>query len=256
MESLLSIYAFVFGLLIGSFLNVLILRLPLKKDIVKTRSACPKCGTQLAWCHNVPVVSFVFLKGKCGFCKTPISWRYPLIELLTGLISLWLFPGDLDLLSLTNYFFYFTIACIFIVHFMIDVDHQLLLDSINIYLFVIILSHVILYTTFSHWISGGLVGFFVPLLITWIFYKIRGQVGLGGGDIKLFGILGLYLGPVGIVFNIFLSSLFGALVGSLLIAFKKLTKDKPMAFGPAIILVAVFQIYFPRWAKIVQAWFF
>jgi len=121
---------------------------------------------------------------------------------------------------------------------------------------VIILSHVILYTTFSHWISGGLVGFFVPLLITWIFYKIRGQVGLGGGDIKLFGILGLYLGPVGIVFNIFLSSLFGALVGSLLIAFKKLTKDKPMAFGPAIILVAVFQIYFPRWAKIVQAWFF
>jgi leader peptidase (prepilin peptidase)/N-methyltransferase len=256
MESLFSIYSFIFGLLIGSFLNVLILRLPVKKDIVKARSKCPKCGTQLNWYHNIPLISFIFLKGKCGFCKTPISWRYPLIELLTGLISFWLFPDNLELLAITNYFFYFTIACIFIVHFMIDVDHQLLLDSINIYLLVIILSHVFFYFTFSHWIYGGLVGFCVPLLVTWIFYKVRGQVGLGGGDIKLFGILGLFLGPVGIVFNIFLSSLVGAVVGSILIGLKKMTKDRPMAFGPAIILVAAFQIYFPQWAKIVQSWFF
>jgi leader peptidase (prepilin peptidase)/N-methyltransferase len=256
MESLLGSYSFFFGLLIGSFLNVLILRLPAKKDIVKTRSACPKCGTQLTWYQNIPVLSFIFLKGKCGFCQSPISWRYPLIELLTGLISFWLFPSELESMAITQYFFYFTVACIFIIHFMIDIDHQLLLDSVNIYLLVIILSHVIFFSSFSHWIYGGAIGFCVPLLVTWLFYKIRGQIGLGGGDIKLFGILGLFLGPVGIVFNIFLSSLVGALVGSILIGLKNITKDRPMAFGPAIILVAAFQIYFPQWAKIVQSWFF
>jgi prepilin signal peptidase PulO-like enzyme (type II secretory pathway) len=256
MSVLLGIYSFIFGLLIGSFLNVLILRLPIKKDIVKTRSACPHCGTQLTWYHNIPIFSFVFLRGKCAFCKTPISLRYPLIELLTGLISFWLCPNEFNSVALTQYFFYFTVACIFIVHFMIDLDHQLLLDSINIYLLVIVLTHVLFFSSFNHWMFGGLIGFCVPLLVTWLFYKIRGQIGLGGGDIKLFGILGLYLGPVGIVFNIFLSSLVGAVIGSLLIGFKKITKDKPMAFGPAIILVAAFQIYFPDLAKMVQSWFF
>lgn len=253
---LISSYSFIFGLLIGSFLNVLIIRLPQKKDIVKTRSACPKCGTQLTWYQNIPVLSFVFLKGKCSFCKNPISWRYPLIEFLTGFVSFWLFPTEIDLPSITQYLFYFSVACVFIVHFLIDIDHQLLLDSVNIYLLVIVLSHVILFYDFGHWIYGGLVGFCVPLLVTWLFYKVRGQIGLGGGDIKLFGILGLLLGPLGIVFNIFLSSLLGAIVGTILIASKKLTKDRPMAFGPAIILVAAFQIFFPKWAQIVQSWFF
>lgn len=256
MEIFFGIYFFIFGLLIGSFLNVVILRLPNKVNMVTKRSACPKCGTQLKWYHNIPLFSFIFLRGKCAFCGTRISWRYPLIELFTGLVAYWLMPSELTTMSLANFFFYFSIACIFICHFMIDLDHHLLLDSLNLYLLAIFLSYVIFYYNWPFWVLGGAIGFGAPLLVTWIFYKLRGQVGLGGGDIKLYGILGLYFGPTGIMFTIFLSCLVGAVVGLILIGLNKMTKDKPMAFGPSILLVAAFQIFFPQYASIIQSWFF
>jgi leader peptidase (prepilin peptidase)/N-methyltransferase len=107
-----------------------------------------------------------------------------------------------------------------------------------------------------HWLLGGAFGFAVPLFVTWLFYKLRGQVGLGGGDIKLFGILGLFLGPVGISFNIFFSCFIGAIIGLFMIATKKITKENPLPFGPSILMVASFQIFFPKYAHILQAWFF
>ncbi|MES2528499.1 MAG: prepilin peptidase [Bdellovibrionota bacterium] len=253
---LYSFYALVFGLLIGSFLNVVILRLPAEKDLVKARSACPQCGTQLRWYHNIPLFSFLFLRGKCGFCGKRISWRYPLIELLTGLIAFWLFPASWDSMNLAIYAFHFTLACIFICHFFIDLDHQLLLDSLNLYLLAIVLPYVFFFYHWNYWVIGAGLGFGGTLLVTWLFYKIRGQIGLGGGDIKLYGILGLLLGPTGIVFNIFLSCFVGALVGLLLIALQKTTKDKPLPFGPSILAVASFQIFFPEYAHQLQAWIF
>lgn len=256
MDILLSIYFFIFGLLIGSFMNVVILRLPVKKDLVKARSACPKCGTQLKWYHNIPVFSYLFLRGKCAFCGTRISWRYPLIELLVGLISFWLMPDSFHAGSIATFLFYFAIACIFICHFIIDLEHHLLLDSLNLYLLAIFLSFSVIYFSWEYWLIGGAIGFGAPLLVTWLFYKIRGQVGLGGGDIKLYGVLGVFLGPIGVIFTIFLSCFVGALAGGILIGLNKMTKDKPMAFGPSILLVAAFQIFFPQWASIVQSWFF
>ncbi len=256
MNALYQFYAFIMGLMVGSFLNVVIIRLPQKKDLVHQRSACPQCGTQLRWYHNIPVFSFIFLRGKCGFCGTRISWRYPLIELLTGLVAFWLFPDQLDNLSLAIFGFYFTIACIFICHFFIDLDHQLLLDSLNLYLLAAVLPFVLFMYHWNFWVIGGTIGFGGTLLVTWLFYKIRGQIGLGGGDIKLYGILGMLLGPMGIVFNIFLSCFVGAVVGLSLIGLKKTTKDKPLPFGPSIILVATFQIYFPEYAHRLQALLF
>lgn len=256
MEHLISLYFFIFGLLIGSFLNVVILRLPMKQDLVKKRSACPQCGTQLKWFHNIPVVSFLFLKGKCSFCGSKISLRYPLIELFTGLASLWLMPEYFSSSSLVEYLFLFTVACVFICHFMIDLDHHLLLDSLNLYLVAIFLSYSIFHFSWQYWLIGATVGFGAPLLVTWMFYKIRGQVGLGGGDIKLYGALGLFLGPLGIMMNIFLSCFVGAVFGLIMIASNKMTKDKPMAFGPAILLVAAFQIFFPTYARLLQLLFF
>lgn len=252
MNDLFSIYAFIFGLIIGSFLNVVILRLPVKKDLVRARSACPSCGNQLRWYHNIPVLSFLFLKGKCGFCGTRISWRYPLIEILTGLVAFWLFPSSWDPYSVAIYAFHFTVACIFICHFFIDLDHQLLLDSLNLYLLAVVLPYVFFNYHWNFWVIGGAIGFGGTLAVTWIFYKVRGQIGLGGGDIKLYGILGLLLGPMGIVFNIFLSCFVGAIVGVTLIALKKTTKDKPLPFGPSILLVASFQIFFPELAHRLQ----
>jgi prepilin signal peptidase PulO-like enzyme (type II secretory pathway) len=252
MDNFYSLYFFIFGALVGSFLNVVILRLPFQKDLIVSRSSCPLCGNQLKWYHNIPLISFIGLKGKCAFCASPISWRYPLIECLTGLIALWLMPKSLNLESIGFFLFFFIIACAFICHFFIDLDHHLILDSINIYLLATILSFSIVMFSWQHWLIGGLIGFGVPLLVTWIFYKIRGQIGLGGGDIKLYGILGLYLGPGGIMFTIFLSCFVGAVWGLGLIAFKKLTKDKPMAFGPAILLVASLQIFFPELSQRIQ----
>jgi prepilin signal peptidase PulO-like enzyme (type II secretory pathway) len=245
METFTNIYVFIFGLLIGSFLNVVILRLPEKKDLIFTRSACPTCGSKLRWYHNIPLLSFLFLKGKCGYCEKRISWRYPLIEILTGLIAYWLLPEVINLESLGVFLFFFTLACVFICHFFIDLDHHLLLDSLNLYLLAIILPFALIMYHWSYWLTGGAIGFGAPLLVTWIFYKLRGQVGLGGGDIKLYGILGLYLGPTGVMFTIFLSCFVGAIFGIIMIGLKKMTKDKPMAFGPAILLVAAFQIFFP-----------
>lgn len=254
MDALYYFYFFVFGALIGSFLNVVIIRLPQSKDIVKARSACPVCGAQLRWYHNIPVMSFLFLRGKCGFCGTRISWRYPLIEILTGLVAFWLMPTTLDLHSMGIFCFYFTIACVFICHFFIDLDHQLLLDSLNLYLLAAMLAFAVINYHWSFWLIGGALGFAGPLLVTWLFYKLRGQVGLGGGDIKLYGILGLYLGPMGVMFTIFLSCFVGAIFGMVMIGMKKMTKDKPMAFGPAILLVAAFQIFFPEYYLRLQAW--
>lgn len=256
METLLSFYFFVFGTLVGSFLNVVILRLPEKKDLVLARSGCRECGSQLRWFHNVPILSFILLRGKCAFCGTRISWRYPLIEVLTGLVAYWLMPPSFGSYAIGFFLFRFIIACIFICHFFIDLDHHLLLDSLNLYLLAAILAYSLFHFPWLHSLTGGLLGFGAPLLVTWIFYKVRGQVGLGGGDIKLYGILGILFGPMGIVFTIFLSCFVGALVGLSLIALGKSSRDKPMAFGPAILLVAAFQIYFPREANLLQGWLF
>jgi prepilin signal peptidase PulO-like enzyme (type II secretory pathway) len=255
MNFLYQIYVFIFGCLIGSFLNVVIYRLPLEKNLSSDRSVCPNCNSQLKWYHNIPVLSFLALRAKCGFCGLGISWRYPLIELATGLIAFWLFPENISSFSLGIFAFQFCVACVFLCHLFIDLDHHLLLDSLNLYLLAMILAYSLVVYPWQHWLIGGGIGLGVPLLVTWLFYKIRNQVGLGGGDIKLFGILGIYLGPTGVMFNIFLSCFVGALLGMFFIATKRMTKDKPMAFGPAILLVATLQIFFPEVSTKIQSFF-
>lgn len=130
------------------------------------------------------------------------------------------------------------------------------MDKLNLYLIAIIFPYAALNFHWMFWLSGAVLGFGVPLLVTWLFYKIRGQIGLGGGDIKLFGILGLILGPIGVFFTILISCFVGAVLGLALTATGKMSKEKPMSVGPAIILVASFQIFFPESALVVQSWSF
>jgi leader peptidase (prepilin peptidase)/N-methyltransferase len=241
-----KIIAFVFGSLIGSFLNVVIHRIPLKQSVVTPRSRCPKCNHLIRWYENIPMISYLALRGKCSQCSEKISIRYPLVELLVGIFAFNLFPTDVDHNSLLFFGFYFSVACILLAHLLIDVEHQILPDKINIYFLIITIPFVVLNFNLYHWLLGGIIGFFFPLLVTWLFYKIRGQIGLGGGDIKLFGILGLILGPIGIVHNIFMSCLVGSIIGIILIVSKKLDKNKPLAFGPYIIITVALQIYYPE----------
>jgi prepilin signal peptidase PulO-like enzyme (type II secretory pathway) len=239
------IFAGVFGLLIGSFLNAVIYRMPREISIGAPRSKCPHCQNIIKWYQNVPVFSFLFLRGKCGSCRKKISWRYPMIEIITAILSYGIFPETINQTSLIYYFFFFSIFCCFLVHFFIDLDFQILPDSINLYLAAVFLAFAIFHHPWKFYVFGSLLGFGFPLAITWIFYKIRGQVGLGGGDIKLWGALGIYLGMIGVIQNIFLSCMLGSIVGIGLMIIGKMKREQPMPFGPFIIVVSFFQIFFP-----------
>jgi len=238
-----------FGLLVGSFLNVVIYRVPRELSVVHPRSSCPKCKHQIKWYENIPVISYIVLAGKCSGCKTKISIKYPIIELIFGIIAGLLAPKFLTTQAILMFLFYFSIACIFISHFLIDIEFQILPDKINLFFLAIALPFAVFNFPVTYWLLGGAIGFLGPFGVTYIFYKLRGQIGLGGGDIKLFGILGLLLGPIGILNTIFMSCMVGAIVGILLILTKKLNKNTPLAFGPFILIVAAIQIFFPQIAE-------
>lgn len=241
---------FIFGLLIGSFLNVVIYRLPKNLSVVRPRSSCPSCGHQVAWYQNLPVISYTILRGKCASCDSKIGIQYPLVEILVGLFAVLLFPFENGLLGighldLFKFIVEFSIACVFLAHFIIDIKHQLLPDKLNLYLIAVVTPFVVLSYPPHYWVLGGVVGFMGPYLVTLFFLKVRGVVGLGGGDIKLFGILGILLGPIGVINTIFMSSLAGSIIGLGLIATKRMNKNTALAFGPYILVVATLQIFFP-----------
>ena len=240
----IKVFFTIFGLLIGSFLNVVISRVPIGESVISPRSKCPKCGHQILWFENIPILSYLLLKGKCRGCKAKISLQYPLVELACGLIAWFVSPSSLNSLQIYYSFVFFSIAVIFLAQFLIDIKHQLLPDKLNIALLIIIFPYVITRYSLFYWLIGGLVGFWGPYIVTYLFYKIRGVIGLGGGDIKLFGILGLILGPLGIIHNIFFSCFLGAVIGGAIILIKKKDKDIPFAFGPFIIMTAILQIFF------------
>lgn len=214
--------------------------------MAKPRSACPHCGKLIYWYENIPILSFILLRGKCSGCRNPISWRYPFVELLVGLFAVFIFPKSFGLMGITKFFLFLSVFSSFVVHFFIDLKHKMLPNSVNIYLALILLALAILDYNWKHIVIGGAIGFLFPLIITWLFYVLRGQIGLGGGDIKLFGALGLYLGPVGIIYNLFVSCFIGAFFSVFFILVKKMDKNNPIAFGPFILITAFFQIFFPK----------
>lgn len=246
MNILATALYFSFGACIGSYLNVLILRLPQNLDTVSKSSHCPKCLSPLRWYHNIPILSFILLAGKCGFCRSRISFQYPLIELLLGVFAVMLMPHNTSSINLVLFVSNLAIGAIFVVHTIIDLRHKILPDQLNIALALILLPLSLINNSVTFVALGAGIGFGFTYLVTWIFYKLRGQIGLGGGDIKLFGALGLYLGPLGILHNIFLSCFVGAVVSVACIASGVLKRDQAIPFGPFIILIASIQIYFPR----------
>ncbi len=243
----LQMYSMVFGLCCGSFLNALIYRMPRQITIFssRSRSQCTKCGNQLRWFDNIPLFSYIFLLGRCRNCKSFISFRYPLVELVIGCFAFIITPHNLSLERLGLYFFYLSSFSSLVAIFLIDLDFKIIPNELNLYLGMNFLLLVVFNKPYTHWLVGAMIGFLFPLAITYGFYLLKGQVGLGGGDIKLYGVLGLFLGPVGIIHNIFLSCFLGAIVGALLILFKVVKRKTPIPFGPFIVTIAVVQLYLP-----------
>ena len=245
-NSFTIIFNLIFGVIIGSFLNVLIYRLPREENWVSKRSYCPKCNAPIPFYRNIPILTYILQRGRCHNCGVKISVQYPIVEFISGVAAVVIFPSVISIDSLIYYFFLYSVFCAFLVHFMVDLRHQILPDEVNIYLALLFAFYGFFHMSFIEMILGGVFGFFLPYSVAYIFYKFRGIEGLGGGDIKLFGALGLYLGIKGIILNIFMSCFLGSIVGVTLIVFKIQDKNKPLAFGPFIIIAGFLQIFFPE----------
>ena len=242
-----------FGLMIGSFLNVVIHRLPKmmqresdnyvahesgkplphtdRYNLVMPRSACPHCNHQIAAWENVPVISYLLLKGKCVKCKAPISARYPIVEVLTGALSallVWRFGSGFAGLA-TLVFAYLLIAMTFI-----DADTQLLPDDLT---FLLLWCGLLIningtFATLPEAVIGAAAGYLSLWSIYWIFKLATGKEGMGYGDFKLLAALGAWLGWKMLPVIVLLSSAVGAVVGIALIVFAKHGRDNPIPFGP------------------------
>ena len=236
---------FIFGTVIGSFLNVVIYRLPREKSLISPPSSCPNCGHKIKWYENIPIISYIFLKGKCSKCKYPISPRYPFVEFITGVLY-----------SLTYLKFGISIDLIFSLIFVslvialtfIDFDFKIIPDEINLIGFISGIIYSFLRQDFSvvDALIGAVVGAGFLWLIAFLYLKYRGIEGLGMGDVKLLAFFGTYFGWFGSLFIIFFGSLVGAVIG-ILSAYLSKAEDKStyeIPFGPFLSLAAVIYLFF------------
>ncbi len=234
---MMTLFIFLMGLIWGSFFNVCIYRMPLSKSVVTGRSSCTQCQAKIAWYDNIPVLSYLLLKGKCRQCKAPFSIQYPLIELATGLIfvSIYLYLG------LNLYALWATVFCcnLFVIS-VIDFHHQIIPDELSLggivlgFLFTFFLPNI-------SWIDsliGILIGGGSFFLVAFLYEKIAKQEGLGGGDVKMLGMIGAWLGYKSILPVIVLSSTFGAIVGVVMMLAKRGQLRTAIPFGPFLALGA------------------
>ena len=218
----------VYGLVLGSFFNLVGLRVPEKKSIVKPRSACPTCGHQLTSLELIPVISYFIQKGKCRGCGSRISPIYPIFELLTGI-----------LFAAAPYFIGWSgelvVALTFISLFMIitvsDIHYMIIPDKILIWFAGIFLLERIFWPLAPWWDSllGAVTGFLLLLVIA-----IVSKGGMGFGDVKLYALIGFVVGFKFVLLSLFLSTLFGAVIGGLAMLFKIVKRQQPIPFGPFI----------------------
>lgn len=240
----LSIILFIFGACIGSFLNVCIFRIPLKKSIVFPASFCPECKKNIPYFCNIPILSYIFLQGQCKYCKTHISLRYPLVELLTAVFTVFLFLN----FNLTfPMFFWLSFVCVLIVVSFIDFDHQIIPDVISIPGMVIFASSAFFLPEMS--IKDVLMGIFagggILYIVALVYFKLRKKQGMGGGDIKLLAMIGAAMGIKGVMFTLFFGSLFGTAAGIFSIFLAKAgERHFKIPFGPYLSAGAVLYIFY------------
>lgn len=221
---LLYIIIFLYGIVIGSFLNVLIYRLPLKENIVTTRSHCMKCGYQLKWYDLVPLFSYLALGGKCRKCKTRISVQYPVIEALNGVLYLVIFHQlGLSVDSLLYCLLFSALLTLSVI------DFRTYEIPVGINIFILMLGLIRVITDWTNW-KDYLIGLLAVSIFLYVIYIVTHGRGIGGGDVKLMAVCGLVLGWKLIV----LGFLLGCVIGSIchLIRMKLSDADHVLAMGP------------------------
>lgn len=239
------------GLFIGSFLNVCIYRIPRDESIVFPASRCPKCGRAIRPWENIPVLSYLFLMGRCRGCREKISLRYPVVELLSALLAV----AMLYRFGLTpSFLIYYLWACALLVITFIDIDFQIIPDSLSIGGIVVGLVLVWwLPISYKDALIGLCVGAGLLISIIYGYYFLTGKQGMGGGDVKLLGMIGVVTGWQGVLFTIFMGSLIGTLVGVPWAYAQKKNMQAAIPFGPFLALGALIYVL---WGDLVINWYF
>ena len=235
-------FALIFGMVVGSFLNVCICRMPKDESVVSPPSHCQNCSYQIRWYDNIPVLSYLFLRGKCRGCGVHISLQYPLVELINGILTLLLFLrfGPTPVFAAL---FIFCSALVVITF--IDIEHQIIPDEIS--LSGIVIGFVLSFFMQPGWFAsliGILLGGGSLLFVAWLYQKLTGKDGMGGGDIKLLGMMGAFLGWQAIPFIIFASSMVGSVIGVSIMLLQKKDSKLAIPFGPYLAFAAVLYIFY------------
>ena len=227
----------IFGTIVGSFLNVCIHRLPLRKSVLWPGSHCPHCDAPVKPYDNIPILGYLWLRGRCRNCKTPISIQYPIIELITGVVFLgaFLLFGSAAVLIQRLLF-----ACAMIVLFVIDLEHRILPDAIT-------LPGIVLGFVFSLFLPPGWIDSLIGIALgggsLWLmgelYFRIRHEEGMGFGDVKMLAMIGAFLGWKLMLLTLVLSSFLGSIVGVAMIAFKRGDMKYALPFGTFLALGAI-----------------
>ncbi len=237
--------AFLLGLVAGSFLNVVIYRLPRSESVVTPRSHCPQCGTTVRWFDNIPLLSFVLLGGRCRACHTAISWQYPLVELITGslAVALWLkFETGPALL------YFFLLICPLVAISFIDLHHKIIPDLLSLPgMTTGLITQLVLkggsWQTLLSVLGGILAGGGTLYLIGWLYEKTRHREGLGMGDVKLAAMFGAFFGWKAVFLILLLSSFIGSVIGLGFILIRRKGLQFEIPYGPFLSAGALLYLF-------------
>jgi len=253
---MIIVLIFLFGLIIGSFLNYVIYRLSVEgysflKDFtnLKSRSYCPNCKHILDWKDLFPVFSSIFLRGKCRYCKEKISWQYPLVEIFTALLFVLIYNQKLGFVDMA---FMFYIACVLIIIFAFDLKHYLIPDKILFPAILITFTYRLfqfgLINNFFNYLLGAILGSLFFLIV----YLVSNGVWMGFGDVKLAILLGLILGFPIIIVGLFLAFFVGAIIGLIIIFSGKKSLKSEVPFAPFLITGTFIAMF---WGQNIINWY-
>ncbi|OIJ10570.1 prepilin peptidase [Anaerobacillus alkalilacustris] len=241
MYFLLYLYTLTLGLVLGSFYNVVGLRVPNGQSIVRPRSHCSKCKRTLSALELIPVISYIFQKGKCKGCGTKISPIYPFIEATTGLLFVYAFH-QFGFTSETIVAWVF--ISLLIIIFVSDIHYMIIPDQVLLFFAPFLLVMRLFLAPLDTWWNpflGAVIGFTLLLAIA-----IISKGGMGGGDIKLFAVIGVVLGWQGVLLAFFLSTLIGAIIGIIGLTLGKIRRGEPIPFGPFIVIATLITYFFEK----------
>jgi len=242
-SSFFIVYSILLGLALGSFINVCIYRIPLKKSIISPPSTCTNCGGKIKFYDNIPLISYLILLGKCRHCRHLISWQYPAVEALTGLLSLALFIRYG--LSYQYILYLLFIATLLTITF-IDLQHKIIPDVLSLPGIIVgwTASFVLAHISWLDSLIGIIAGGGSLFLVAFTYERITGKEGMGGGDIKLLAMIGAWMGWRSLPLIVLISSVTGAVIGLTFILLAGKGYRFRIPFGPFLSFGTLFYFFF------------